>query len=84
MKYRWTECPQCRCEVVVNYSDEGGGVTGSLRRWSRDRSTNDGKPIKVAADSRAADGSFPVTCVCGQELAVPSVPDAVGAERDRS
>jgi len=81
MKYRWTECPQCHCEVVVNYSEPGSEASGSLRRWSRDRSINDGKPIRVAAAERGADGSFPVTCVCGQMLTVPGVPDAIGAER---
>ena len=84
MKYRWTECPQCHCEVAVNYSEQGGTVAGSLRRWSRDRSINDGKPIRIEEDGRSADGSFSVTCVCGQALTIPAVPDAVGAERDSS
>ena len=84
MKYRWTDCPKCHCEVVINYSETAGAVTGSLRRWSRDRTVNDGKPLSVPLDSRASDGSFGVECVCGQPLTVPAVPDAVGAERDRS
>ena len=84
MKYRWTECPACRCEITINYSETEEGITGSLRRWSRDRTTNDGKPLKIAADALAPDGGFSATCVCGQTLAVPAIPDAVGAVRDAS
>jgi hypothetical protein len=84
MKYRWTECPGCRCEVAINYSDVPGGITGSVRRWSRDRVINDGKPLQVASEAVAADGSFTATCVCGQTLSVPAVPDAIGATRDFS
>ncbi len=84
MKYRWTDCPGCGCEVAINYSDVSGGITGSLRRWSRDRTINDGKPLQIGADAVGSDGGFAVTCVCGQALSVPSVPDAIGAERDKS
>ncbi len=84
MKYRWTECPGCGCEVAINYSDLAGGITGSLRRWSRDRTINDGKPLQIAPDSIASDGGFPVTCVCGHALSVPSVPDAIGSSRESS
>lgn len=79
MKYYWTECPSCRCQVAVNTSVSGGTVTGSLRRWSTDRGINDGRPIRGLALS--ADGGFETECVCGQQLAFAAEADAVGSER---
>jgi hypothetical protein len=82
MKYRWTTCPQCHCEVAVNFVDRPDGVSGSLRRWSRDRSINDGRPLALRRDEISGDGSFEVVCVCGQSIPVPARPDAVSAERE--
>jgi hypothetical protein len=82
MKYRWTTCPQCHCEVAVNFIDRPDGVSGSLRRWSRDRSINDGRPLALRRDEISGDGSFEVVCVCGQSIRVPARPDAVSAERE--
>ena len=59
MKYYWTECPGCGCEVAVNMVASAETVTGSLRRWSRDRSVNDGRAIPTFA--RQALENEPIT-----------------------
>ena len=82
MKYRWARCPKCGCELAINYTDSTRGITGSLRRWSADRSINDGRSISVAPAGISADGGFVIACVCGQEITVPGKPDAVSAERE--
>ena len=82
MKYSWTSCPKCGCEVAINYTETPAGISGSLRRWSRDRSVNAGRSISIARAERAPAGGFPTSCVCGQPLDVPARPDAVGAERE--
>ena len=82
MKYRWTDCPRCHCHLAINYSDSPSGISGSLRRWSADRSTNDGKALRVARAELSEDGGFVTTCVCGQATPVPAKPDAVSAERE--
>ncbi len=82
MNYRWTQCPKCDCELTINTSDSAAGVSGSLRRWSADRSINDGRAVRVARADVAADGGFVTACVCGQEIRVPGKPDAVSAPRE--
>jgi hypothetical protein len=82
MNYYWLDCPRCGCEVAVNAIPHADLTSGSVRRWSADRSINDGRKFEVPATARAADGSFSVACVCGQELALPAKPSAVGVERD--
>ncbi len=82
MKYHWTDCPGCHCHVAINYSESASGVSGSLRRWSTDRSVNDGRPILVGAAELPAGGGFGTTCVCGRAISVPAEPDAVSAERE--
>ena len=72
MKYRWTDCPRCHCHLAINYSDSPSGISGSLRRWSADRSTNDGKALRVARAELSEDGGFVTTCVCGQATPVPA------------
>ena len=76
MNYHWTTCPNCFCQVAVNWTSRPDGVSGSLRRWSTDRSINDGRPFVLAAGS-----PFAIECVCGATIAVPDRPDAVGGER---
>ncbi len=78
MNYYWLECPGCHCEIAVNTSTYTDRVSGSLRRWSADRSTNDGRPFEAPASA----GPLSVACVCGHELALPDTPSAVGAERE--
>ncbi len=79
MKYYWTECPGCRCEVSVNTTAASGTVTGSLRRWSSNRSVNDGRAIVgVPLDP---EGGFSTECVCGQALSFSATASAVGSER---
>lgn len=77
MNYYWLECPGCHCELAINTSTTAGRVAGSVRRWSADRSTNDGRPFEAAAA-----GPLSVACVCGHALALPDKPSAVGAERE--
>jgi hypothetical protein len=82
MRYRWMDCPGCRCQLAVNTTETPEGISGSLRRWSVDRSINDGKLLRVPGAERSSDGGFVVTCVCGQTISVPGKPDAVSAERE--
>ena len=70
MNYFWTVCPKCDCEVTIQFADTPGGPSGSLRRWSRDRSVNDGRKLDAPRPQVAADGSFPANCVCGETLTV--------------
>jgi hypothetical protein len=79
LQYHWTECPSCRCQIAVNTSAASGTLTGSLRRWSTDRTINDGRPIVGLAPD--ATGGFETECVCGAHLRFGATPDAVGAER---
>ena len=84
MKYYWLDCPRCHCEIAVSVTAYPDRVSGSVRRWSADRSINDGKKFEVPAAQRAADGSFSAPCVCGQELALSAEPSAVGGDRDEN
>lgn len=77
MNYHWTICPSCSCQVAVNWVVRPEGVSGSLRRWSSDRSINDGRPF-LAKDAAAG---LTATCVCGAAIPLPERPDAVGGER---
>ena len=76
------DCPKCQCHLAINTTETPGGISGSLRRWSVDRSINDGKLLQIPAADRSPDGGFVVTCVCGQTIPVPGKPDAVSAERE--
>ena len=82
MDYYWLDCPRCGCQVAINAAVYTDRISGSVRRWSADRSINDGRKFEVLTSARAQDGSFSVACVCGQELALPAKPSAVGTERD--
>ena len=82
MKYNWLECPGCRCQVAVNYSESPQGISGSLRRWAQDRGINDGRPVRVARADLPPGGGFATACVCGQPLSIPGKADAVSAERE--
>jgi hypothetical protein len=82
MNYRWTVCPACQCEIAVNYLDRETGVSGSLRRWSHDRSVNDGRAFEIKRADVSSTAGFSTPCVCGQPIAVPSRPDATGGQRD--
>jgi hypothetical protein len=84
MKYSWTRCPGCGCEVAINYTEGPERVSGSLRRWSSDRTVNDGRSFSIPATELPPGGGFPISCVCGQDLRVPAIPDAVGAEREEN
>jgi hypothetical protein len=82
LNYYWTDCPGCQCQVAINFTVREEKISGSLRRWSYDRSINDGRRFEVPAGSLAAEGGFSTPCVCGQELRVPSTPSATGEERE--
>jgi len=82
MKYRWMDCPKCRCHLAINTTETAEEISGSLRRWSVDRSINDGKLLRIPLAECSPDGGFTVTCLCGQPIAVPGKPDAVSAERE--
>lgn len=70
MNYFWGTCGACGCQITVQFADAPAGLTGSLRRWSTDRSVNDGRKMDVARSEVAGDGSFRTACVCGADVAV--------------
>ncbi|HEY1434171.1 MAG TPA: hypothetical protein VGG65_02290 [Thermoanaerobaculia bacterium] len=70
MNYFWTACPKCEGELTFHFVDTSAGLEGSVRRWSRDRSTNDGRRLDVPRTDVAADGAFVAACVCGQPIAI--------------
>jgi len=79
MNYHWTDCPNCSCHLAVNWTVRSEGTAGSLRRWSPDRSINDGKPFAFRGP-RGAD-ALVVECVCGAPIPLPERPDAAKGER---
>ena len=82
MKYRWMDCPKCQCHLAINTTETSEGISGSLRRWSVDRSINDGKLLRIPPAEISPDGRFVIACLCGQAITVPGKPDAVSAERE--
>lgn len=82
MNYHWTTCPRCGCSLSVNTTESERGIAGSLRRWSADRSVNDGRQFSVPRSELAAGGGFTTACVCGEPIVLPAQPDAVSAERE--
>jgi hypothetical protein len=70
MNYFWGQCPSCGCQVTIQYEDSPDRLVGSLRRWSTDRSVNDGRRLEVPRSEVAADGGFGAACVCGATVSV--------------
>ena len=77
MNYYWTDCPKCGCQVTIHFTESAAGLSGSVRRWSSDRATNDGRLLQVARADIGPGGDFQATCVCGG--AIPVV--AAGVEK---
>jgi len=72
MSYVWTFCPKCGGQLTIQFARTDDGLSGSMRRWSRDRSVNDGRLLAVPAAEVAADGGFQAACLCGQAIPVPA------------
>jgi hypothetical protein len=72
MNYVWTFCPKCEGQLTIHFARTASGLSGSLRRWSRDRSVNDGRLLEVPAAEVAPDGGFQAVCLCGQPIPVPA------------
>jgi hypothetical protein len=70
MNYYWTECPKCGCQVTIHFIEKAPGLEGSVRRWSSDRSTNDGRQLAVPRAEIGPTGGFQATCVCGGPIRV--------------
>ena len=70
MNYVWTNCPKCSHQLAIQFAERPDRIAGSVRRWSNDRSVNDGRKFEIPRDSVGADGGFTTTCVCGAEIAV--------------
>lgn len=70
MNYFWGTCAACGCQVTVQFTENADRLTGSLRRWSTDRTINDGRRMEISRADVGPDGSFGTTCVCGQPVAV--------------
>ena len=66
MNYFWSFCPKCGCQVTIQYVDHPDRLVGSVRRWSTDRTVNDGRRLEVPGAELAADGGFQTACVCGE------------------
>jgi hypothetical protein len=82
LNYYWTDCPGCQCHVAVNSTAYPDKISGSLRRWSADRSINDGRLFEIPAAQLPPGGGFTTACVCGREIEVPARPSAVGGTRE--
>jgi len=80
VNYHWSDCPGCGCQLSINYTASASRISGSVRRWSADRSVNDGRAFEVASGEASPEGGFTTPCVCGQPIAVTS--HATGGERD--
>ena len=70
MNYFWTQCPACACQVTIHFVERPAGLTGSVRRWSSDRTINDGRLLEIPRDAISPDGDFRTPCVCGEAIAV--------------
>jgi hypothetical protein len=70
MNYVWTTCGRCGGQITIQFESGPQGLSGSLRRWSTDRSVNDGKKLAIPPASLSSDGAFTATCVCGAEVPV--------------
>ena len=70
MNYVWTTCGACGGQITIHFASGPQGLSGSLRRWSTDRSVNDGKKLEIPAASMTPDGGFTAICVCGGEVPV--------------
>ena len=70
MNYFWTVCSKCSGELTLQWVETTGRISGSLRRWSSDRTTNDGRKVEVPRGDLAGDGGFRTACVCGEGVAV--------------
>jgi hypothetical protein len=70
MNYSWSVCPRCGCQITIQFAERPDRLVGSLRRWSTDRTVNDGRQMEVLRANLAADGGFQTPCICGAELTV--------------
>ena len=70
MNYFWTVCSKCSGELTLQWVETTGGISGSLRRWSSDRTTNDGRKVEIPRGDVPAGGGFQTACVCGESVAV--------------
>jgi hypothetical protein len=70
MNYVWTTCGRCGGQITIHFTSGTQGLSGSLRRWSTDRTVNDGRKVEIPAGSVSPDGAFTATCVCGGEIPV--------------
>jgi hypothetical protein len=70
MNYVWTTCGRCGGQITIHFTGGPQGLSGSLRRWSTDRTVNDGRKLEIPAGSVSPDGGFTATCVCGGEIPV--------------
>lgn len=81
MNYYWTECPGCGSQITIQTTAYPDRVSGSLRRWSHDRSINDGRQFTISAEQRGAGGALALECVCGQPIVISGSPSAVAEGR---
>ena len=70
MNYFWTSCPKCSGQLTIQFVEHPDRLVGSVRRWSTDRTVNDGRRLEVPRAALAADGGFRAACVCGAEIPV--------------
>lgn len=70
MNYFWSQCAGCGCQVTLQYVEHPDRLIGSVRRWSTDRTINDGRLMEVSRAGVAPDGGFQTVCVCGGPIAV--------------
>ena len=83
MKYNWLDCPGCRCQVAVNYSETPQwnlGIAAPLGPGAGHQR----RPARPSSRARSCPpgGGFAIACVCGQPLSIPGKADAVSADRE--
>jgi hypothetical protein len=74
LNYFWTDCAD-GSHVAVNYTVYEDRVSGSVRRWSRDRSTNIGRKFEVSLGDLGRDvrgvPALRFDGICEGEVLVP-------------
>lgn len=80
LNYHWTDCED-GSHVAVNYTVHEDRVSGSVRRWSADRTTNFGRKFEFAKEAIELDAAgrpaFRLKGICAGAIVVPLDPKAI-------
>jgi hypothetical protein len=56
--------------LTIQFVPHADELTGSVRRWSTDRTINDGRQLMVPKGEVSPEGGFTASCVCGEAIVV--------------